>query len=61
MNYQQKIVVLSLTEAEYIALSDCSCQLIWMRNLLNKVSFNVLTPYFYSDNFSLLFSRFNSI
>ena len=28
MSCQQKTVVLSLTEAEYIALSDCGCQLV---------------------------------
>jgi len=27
MNHQQKTVALSSTEAEYMALSDCGCQL----------------------------------
>ena len=55
MSCQKKTVALSLTEAEYIALSDCGCQLVWTRNLLNKISFNVPTPYVYGDNLSLLF------
>jgi len=55
ISYQQKIVALSLTEAEYIAFSDCGHQLAWMRSLLNEVSFNVPTPHIYSDNLSSLF------
>jgi len=49
---------LSLIKAEY---SDCSCQLIWMMNLLKEVSFDVLTSYLYGDNLGLLFQSFNSI
>ena len=37
-----------------MVLFDCGCQLVWTRNLLNEVSFNVLTSYLYSDNLSLL-------
>ena len=38
MSCQQNTVALSSTEAEYMALSSCGCQLIWIRNFLNKVS-----------------------
>ena len=58
---QQKIIVLSSTKAEYIALSNCSYQLVWTRNLLNKVSFNVLTPHIYSGNLGSLFWKSNLI
>ena len=61
MSCQQKIVALSLTEAEYIAFFDCSCQLAWMRSFLNEVSFNVLTSHIYGDNLGLLFQRSNLI
>ena len=61
ISYQQKIVALSSTEAEYIALSDCSHQLVWMRNLLNEAGFNVQTPHIYSDNLGSLFWKPNSI
>ena len=55
MSCQQKIVALSSTEAEYIALSNCSCQLVWTRNLLNEVSFNVPTLHIYGENLGSLF------
>ena len=58
---QQKIVALSSTEVEYMALSDCSCQLVWTRNLLNEASFNVLTPYIYGNNLGSLFWKSNPI
>jgi len=61
MSYQQKIIALSSTEAEYIALSDCGCQLACAKSLLNEVSFNVPTPYIYGDNLSLLFWESNPI
>jgi len=61
MSCQQKIITLSLTEAEYMVLSNYGYQLVWMKNLLNKVSFNVPTPYIYSDNFGLLFWKSNLI
>ena len=51
ISYQQKTVALFSTEAEYMALSNCGHQLVWTRNLLNEVNFNVLTPYLYSNNF----------
>ena len=44
-----------------MALSDCSCQLVWMRNLLNEVSFNVPTPHIYGNNHGSLFQRSNPI
>ena len=46
---------MSSTETEYMALSNCSHQLVWIRNLLNEVSFNVPTLYIYSDSLSSLF------
>jgi len=55
ISLQQKTVALSSIEAKYIALSNCGCQLVWMRNLLNKVSFNVPTPYIYDGNLGSLF------
>jgi len=34
---------LSSTEAEYMALSDCSYQLIWTSNLLSEIGFDIPT------------------
>jgi len=61
MSHQQKTVALFSTETEYMALFDCSHQLVWIRNLLNEVSFNVPTPHIYSNSLSSLFWRSNSI
>jgi len=55
MSHQQKTIALSSTETEYMALSDCSHQLVWIRNLLNEVSFNIPTPHIYGDSLSSLF------
>jgi len=61
MSHQQKTVALSLTEAEYMALSDCGHQLAWAKSLLNEVSFNVPTPPIYGDNLGSLFWGSNTI
>ena len=61
MSHQQKTVALSSTETEYMALSNCSHQLVWMRNLLNEVSFNVPIPHIYGDNLGSLFWGSNPI
>ena len=55
------MVALSSTETKYIALSDCSHQLVWTRNLLNEVSFNIPTSHIYSDNLISLFQGSNPI
>ena len=35
----QKSVTVSSTEAEYMALSDCNCQAIWIQTLLHKLRY----------------------
>jgi len=37
----QKTVALSSTEAEYMAISDCCCQAMWMTNLFGEIGFHV--------------------
>ena len=44
-----------------MTLSDCSCQLVWMRNLLNEVGFNVPTSHIYGNNLGSLFWGSNPI
>ena len=61
MSCQQKTVILSSTEAEYMVLSDCGHQLAWAKSLLNEVSFNVSTPYIYGNILGLLFWGSNPI
>ena len=43
ISYQKKTIVLSLTKAKYMAFSNCSYQLVWIRNLFNKVGFNIMS------------------
>jgi len=49
-SHKQKSVALSSTEAEYMVLSDYSCQLIWTSNLLSEISFDIPVPHLYGDN-----------
>jgi hypothetical protein len=37
----QKTIALSSTEAEYMALSDCSRQVVWVHTLLRELGFNL--------------------
>jgi len=52
LSHKQKSVALSSTEAKYMALSDCSHQLIWTSNLLCEISFDIPVPYLYGDHSS---------
>jgi len=40
----QKTVAHSSTEAEYMALSDCSKQCLWLINLLSEIGYSDVTP-----------------
>jgi len=61
LSHKQKLVVLSSTEAEYMALSDCNRQLIWTSNLLCEIGFNIPVPHLYGDNLGLLFWSTNPV
>lgn len=50
MTQKQKSVVLSITESEYVAASESSKELIWLRHL-SKIT-NIETPSFLVDNTS---------
>ncbi len=41
---KQPIIALTSTEAEYIATSDSSQELIWLRSLLSELSFPITRP-----------------
>ena len=48
---QQNIVVLSSTEAEYVALTLASQEAIWLRRLLSSISFKQsVATQLYKDN-----------
>jgi len=61
LSRKQKSVALSSTEAEYMALSDCSCQLIWTSNLLCEIGFDIPVPHLYGDNLGSLFWSTNPV
>jgi len=61
LNRKQKSVALSSTEAKYIVLSDCSCQLVWTSNLLCEIGFDIPVPHLYSDNLGSLFLNTNPV
>jgi len=42
-------------DTEYVALSDCSCQLIWTSNLLSEIGFDIPVPHLYGNNLGSLF------
>ena len=54
LSRKQKSVALSSTEAEYMALSDCSCQLVWTSNLLSEIGFDIPVPHLYGPWITLL-------
>jgi hypothetical protein len=36
---KQPLVMLSTTEAEFVAVANCACQTIWMRRILEKIGY----------------------
>jgi hypothetical protein len=61
LSRRQKIVALSSTEAEYMALSDCSRQLVWISQLLNEIGYEIPVPILYGDNQGSIFWGENPI
>jgi len=61
LSHKQKLVALSSTEAKYMALSDCSCQLVWTSNLLSKIGFDIPILHLYGDNLGSLFWSTNLV
>jgi len=51
----QKTVALSSTEAEYMALSDCSRQAVWIKSLLNELGINIGSIPINGDNQGSIF------
>jgi len=61
LSHKQKSVALSSTKAKYMALSDCSHQLVWTSNLLCEIGFDIPVPYLYGDNLGSLFWSTNPV
>src|ERR1700678_430574 len=57
----QKTVALSSTEAEYMALSDCSRQAVWIQSLLRKLGIDIPTVPICGDNQGSIFIGSNPV
>ena len=57
----QRTVALSSTEAEYMALSDCSRQCVWIHSILLELSYNFGPIQICADNQSSIFMANNPI
>ena len=58
---QQKTVALSSTEAEYMALSDCSRQVVWIKMLFKEIGYKLGTLPVCSDNQGAIFIGSNPV
>ena len=57
----QKTITLSSTEAEYMALSDCSRQVVWVHTLLGELGYALKPIPICSDNQGLIFIASNPV
>ena len=57
----QKTVALSSTEAEYMALSDCSRQVVWMHTLLGELGYHLSAIPICGDNQGSIFIASNPV
>ena len=55
----QRTIMLSSTEAEYMALSDCSRQVVWMHTLLGELGYNLKPIPICGDNQGSIFITSN--
>jgi hypothetical protein len=57
----QKTIALSSTEAEYMALSDCSRQVVWMHTLMGELGYNLQPIPICGDNQGSIFIASNPV
>ena len=57
----QKTVALSSTKAEYMALSDCSQQAMWIQALLRELGYKISIVPIYGDNQGSIFIGSNPV
>ena len=57
----QKTVAHSSTDAEYMALSDCSHQVVWIRTLLGELDYKLTPTEITSDNQGAIFNASNPV
>jgi hypothetical protein len=54
-SHLQKTTALSSTKAEYMALSDCSCQVVWIKQMFEEIGYNLAPIPICGDNQGSLF------
>ena len=59
--HAQKTVALSSTEAEYMAMSDCSKQAMWIKTLLSELGLTLGAIPIYGDNQGSIFIGSNPV
>jgi hypothetical protein len=57
----QKTIALSATEAEYMALSNCSRQVVWIQNIFTELGFPVQPTQICTDNEGGIFIASNPV
>ena len=57
----QRTIALSSTEAEYMALSDCSRQVVWMHTLLGELGYHLKPVPICGDNQGSIFIASNPV
>lgn len=60
-SHTQKTIAHSSTEAEYMALSDCSRQVVWVRNLLEELGYKLNAIPIAGDNQGSIFMASNPV
>ena len=60
-SHAQKTVALSSTEAEYMAISDCSRQAIWIKTLIKELRIKIRSIPIYGDNQGSIFIASNAV
>jgi hypothetical protein len=60
-SHAQKTVALSLTEAEYMAISDCSRQAVWIKTMLEELGIRLKAVPVYNDNQGSIFIASNPV
>jgi len=60
-SHAQKTIAYLSTEAEYMALSDCACQVTWIQSLLSELSYKLKAIPICSDNQGSIFMASNPV
>ena len=60
-SHTQKTIALSSTEAEYMAISDCSRQAIWIKILIKELRIKIRSILIYGDNQGSIFIASNAV